>query len=1379
MPFPFYNTSPPTPSTKNNITDIAVTYGIRDFLLHKNIGPFYPQIGTSFNGAPRVGEPVLDTSINGNSNVVPFGLPLETEGLLRYDVAILPNRFKNTDNNAPTLLNIDTVSTSEGLFGKVMFPQGTQQYPTSATQQITDLGLFGKTAFAGLRESATLRNLYLDTANQMDGAEFISLQPIGYNRQLKGYMDEYGGLNLGGSDDIQSANIIGSVITGQGLGLSKGGVIPNFDLRSSLAGRILGATGTINDTRLGIIGGQQLALALANNAAFNVEQSILGTLNIEDNILDLIKGKPLDGFRPNFNITIPGTTGGRILNYAERILGFTLPRSYLNEAGSIFQYESGNLENIARANNMILNTGKGQVKALISNINTNLIGTPDGYDNPDRTKFRSGYAPAYNDNRGRPVITRSNIYAFAKADGHLDNPLSISDGVIPDLNYLREGKVTSSGFLDFDDVYLEQHRDSNIKTPTYTWVTSVGGLVNSNSEKQPFSSYTKKNLLDKTQLLFNSVGMKTIVSSKGDMGTLPSQISTTNGQGTSKGSAVLAASRFTPDGKYTGVFDTADNTYCRSWTTLDRYDKVSRLIRHRGLDEKGKVPYRHQIQNSVLDSNGFVKIAPYYDPKDKTYSDPKNYMLSIENLAWSDDIAHLPKCEQGPGDLISGKQGRIMWFPPYDINFTENTSINWENNQFIGRGEPLYTYNNTERSGQLSFKIIVDHPTYVNAFRGSNGPDDNYVASFFAGCIDADPRITERLTVSEISSVASKNTTIPQTKNITPETPPDNFSVYYPNASSELNYALGNYENGLSGVTKIDYDNTYTEGAGIGSYQGDDSTTYIDNHNYGLNGWKTPIDVDGVSYSGFSDSNFIGALATYLTEKCPHCVINITSYASPQGSSTFNQELADNRSGAIFDYLMTNLYAGKDEAYKTDRIIIQPNEALTSTDCQPTSPNDSFACKADRRSYLDIEFSNELAEKDVAQPDKTEPVLPQGTTITNRITNRFYTECNWFEKIQETDYFIFDKFREKIRYFHPAFHSTTPEGLNSRLTFLQQCTRQGRTLEEQGANNLAFGRPPVCILRVGDFYNTKIIIDSLNVDYEPLVWDLNSEGIGVQPMIANVNISFKFIGGSTLEGPINKLQNALSFNYYANSQVYDARADYISATPPPNPLGKDVNGNALLGPAYSPTGYYINNDVNDMYNGDANAYNDQDLASQQNISDNTPSLDQEANCADANKGDAPASSASTATTLSIDGFKYVKVNGWGDDPFARTVQVILKQTGLFQDTGNGTNQLVTDDELKAFLNKGIRLTLDVIPQPLSTSRAEDVITATNLDRTDGKDIRGSLFGIGYFMGDEEMNGSFRVKHLIDGNYMLNLFYNGSKIKSLAVNISDTTFTYSE
>ena len=94
--------------------------------------------------------------------------------------------------------------------------------------------------------------------------------------------------------------------------------------------------------------------------------------------------------------------------------------------------------------------------------------------------------------------------------------------------------------------------------------------------------------------------------------------------------------------------------------------------------------------------------------------------------------------------------------------------------------------------------------------------------------------------------------------------------------------------------------------------------------------------------------------------------------------------------------------------------------------------------------------------------------------------------------------------------------------------------------------NLSFGRPPICILRIGDFFYTKIAIQSLSISYDGPQFDLNPEGIGVQPMIASVQMSIDLIGGHSLSGPINRLQNALSFNYYANTEMYDVRSDYIS-----------------------------------------------------------------------------------------------------------------------------------------------------------------------------------------------------------------------------------------
>jgi len=161
---------------------------------------------------------------------------------------------------------------------------------------------------------------------------------------------------------------------------------------------------------------------------------------------------------------------------------------------------------------------------------------------------------------------------------------------------------------------------------------------------------------------------------------------------------------------------------------------------------------------------------------------------------------------------------------------------------------------------------------------------------------------------------------------------------------------------------------------------------------------------------------------------------------------------------------------------------------------------------------------------------------------------RYDQEYYFFKTLEHKAPAVYSSLMDKIQYFDPAFHSMTPEGFNARLTFLQQCTRQGNTIgasdrQAKSANNLAFGRAPYCVLRLGDFYNQLIVIDNISIDYDPLQWDLNTESIGMQPLLAHVNISFKFIGGGDLAGPVKRLQNAMTFNYYANTRLYDNRAD--------------------------------------------------------------------------------------------------------------------------------------------------------------------------------------------------------------------------------------------
>ena len=177
--------------------------------------------------------------------------------------------------------------------------------------------------------------------------------------------------------------------------------------------------------------------------------------------------------------------------------------------------------------------------------------------------------------------------------------------------------------------------------------------------------------------------------------------------------------------------------------------------------------------------------------------------------------------------------------------------------------------------------------------------------------------------------------------------------------------------------------------------------------------------------------------------------------------------------------------------------------------------------------------------------------------ISKKILRRLFSECDYFEVIKESNPMVYSSIKEKVKYFSPTFHSMTPEGLNARLTFLNQCVRPGQTIPVIGpdgkpkyndARNTSFGSPPVLVLRIGDFYHTKIIPGQLSISYEPLLYDINPEGIGVQPMLAKISLSFDFIGGHGLAGPVAQLQNALSFNYYANTEIYDERSVATEST---------------------------------------------------------------------------------------------------------------------------------------------------------------------------------------------------------------------------------------
>ncbi|MDE5889256.1 MAG: hypothetical protein K2H20_04480, partial [Bacilli bacterium] len=241
-----------------------------------------------------------------------------------------------------------------------------------------------------------------------------------------------------------------------------------------------------------------------------------------------------------------------------------------------------------------------------------------------------------------------------------------------------------------------------------------------------------------------------------------------------------------------------DNPYCRVWTHHHQYDRLDKLIRpFVTKDENGEskpvgLMDFHNWQNfkmvnresetgngdnenandwgwkynndawkySVLQDNGFVNITPKYVNGGATNIHTKQCMFSIENLAWRDfDPYSFEKAlsweQRGP------MGGRIMWFPPYGISFNETTQTNWNGSTFIGRGEDVYTYINTKRSGTLNFMLVVDHPSindYVSFYEANHvNVHDTDLLRFQAGCDVLKSGSTETPTNSDSNNENDSN----------------------------------------------------------------------------------------------------------------------------------------------------------------------------------------------------------------------------------------------------------------------------------------------------------------------------------------------------------------------------------------------------------------------------------------------------------------------------------------------------------------------------------------------------------------------------------------------------------------------------------------------
>jgi hypothetical protein len=812
------------------------------------------------------------------------------------------------------------------------------------------------------------------------------------------------------------------------------------------------------ESSLGILGGVQLEKTVIDKIAqvegfTNDERYIRGFITppLGDRVDEYVNR--MRGSTQFFNTLPNGAVGWNEYNSSVKS-GDELLKSNLD----IQEGVEPTLSTELRMKVLFERTSTEQVSFAFSLLNRNDY-RPNYVDSRLAGTDNAGINPRYyvgterNTNRGNRITTRFTSKDF---NGEIDNTGNSQRTTI-------EGIGEPSG--EENKFFWTTGGEQNFNPKTLLYKTQQ--LVN-NNENDVFINQTKKYFRDKEQ--------DRIIS---------------------RGNAIRELALIDVDG---------NTNFCRVWTVNDRYSyfnaiRNTGLFFHKESPGEGFSSSEGKSSLSVLMNNGIPKYHPSILDSKTTR---KKFMLSLENLAWADNLADLPLFEIGPGDPLTGTKGRIMWFPPYELTFDENTSANWTQTEFIGRSEPVYTYNNSKRSGSLSFKIIVDHPRVINCYRGMN---NNLVERFFAGCVTPEDFIRAlecAVPQTDIDEVEKKINEKEKPKVNIPEKEQKNGTVNYVENCTET-----------------------TENC--------KATRKIDESGFD----KLKIEVLEFIKKQLSNTN-------------PKVLITLNGFASIEVarndiSPAQPVSLADSFSKDLKDKLTTFLQQSLDvKTFKNiSPIKIEPGKAIETDNIEDY--------RVDVLMENDTENSTEALPPEKGEGDP-EPIDPVETI--NLIDNLIIDEGPYFDFIDANYPNYFKTISEKIRYFHAGFHSITPEGFNSRLTFLNQCMRQGPSIYDKNTTkdgvevgvqpqNLSFGRPPICILRIGDFFHTKVAINTLSITYDGPKWDTNPEGIGVQPMIATVSLSIDLIGGHSLVGPINRLQNAVSFNYYANTEMYDVRSDTI------------------------------------------------------------------------------------------------------------------------------------------------------------------------------------------------------------------------------------------
>ena len=981
-------------------------------------------------------------------------------------------------------------------------------------------------------------------------------------------------------------------------------VIPQYN-RMQVNTNLLGNTYDAfrdNGSALAKIGLVMLGKQMAYNSAMNLSVKYLPSINVSQ----ALKGGKLFKLNKDNTITVQDkeseefTFGDRVSNTLSNVLGIDTYDMFGN--ANPFNKETTNID-------YIKNTGAAQLTRFYQAINMNIY-KPVNYDsNSDFSKTFVDYSEEVGvtiDSTRGSVLRTQPTFTFGDAKFHPYSNISFDSDAVdraniaidiaysgntdrvqeyaPTTQYILDnfGKTTTpEGTTMLDDaVKSESNFTSDTDDDKLVW--GRDGLISASrqyierlrgeDDNLPTDSFydpankfnIKEGLLEYTRGLLNAssgqfVDITRKVFKKGD-----------NVVGF-QGSPLWRSN----NSQYARDSQLADKTGIRQHTIIDPYDRFAKSIRF-----KGNIVYNGRDngnQNSVIYKSVLPRIHPTRD--DKGEINNRNLMFSLENLAIGtikrekfgviDDEygTPIPLSEVGPF------AGRLMWFPPYNVEINEVAIAKYESTVMVGRNEPMYNYMNSERTAVLSFSLLVDYPEQLRNVDYQGKDKNKIIADFFAfGGNPTPPESQVEVIEEKIEKLKQQLEEIggPVDQSEPPEIPAQEVTIYFQNdtpVKGQENTIINTMYNNPNHYEILKGIESAQDGNGFGLnnkiYYLENITGSTVNDNLGVSGTSDQYSATGVT-SPFGpcqlNKNLLDFFSNPDTRK--YYDITITGTASKlylsDNEITYNKALGNRRVDAAKQLVVSKLSVmfGATVANEIGTNNIQTVLDVGSRDGSlsgATADNMHLEdVKKERSATLKFARNNvpvdkkdqklnQQQENDKENIQKEIQALEFQLSIAkNNVNENIYKErdkaiLNSFESISGNQ-------------FYPVFHSQTPEDFHRRLTFLQQCTRQGAAIRSDNttdvygtlrARNSVFGRQPICVLRIGDFFYTKVVIESVTIDYADTTWDMNPEGFGMQPMMANITLQMKVIGGQSLSGPIDALQSAVSFNYYANSTFTD------------------------------------------------------------------------------------------------------------------------------------------------------------------------------------------------------------------------------------------------